>query len=178
MRSLRFIPVLAFLLACDAAADTRKEERPLLKEGEQAPDLVGEAADGTKVRLSEQKGHPAVVYFYPKDATPGCTIEACAFRDAFDRYQQAKITVFGVSSDSAESHRAFRKQHQLPFPLVADEDGRVQHSYGVRSNLGMAERVTFLIGPAGEVAHVWPDVDPGIHANEVLTRAAALTAAP
>lgn len=139
-----------------------------------APEVVGEAPDGAITRLSAVRGHPAVVYFYPKDETPGCTKEACAFRDAFSRYQALHVTVFGVSRDSKESHAEFRNAHQLPFTLVADESGAVTQAYGVSSTLGMASRVTFLIGVDGKVARVWPDVDPGVHAKEVLAAIEAM----
>jgi peroxiredoxin Q/BCP len=141
----------------------------LLPVGAMAPEVTGEAPDGTVTRLSAQRGHPAVVYFYPMDETPGCTKEACAFRDAFGRYQEKHVTIFGVSRDSMASHAAFRNDHQLPFTLVADEDGNVARAYGVPSKLGMSSRVTFLVGADGRIARVWPDVDPAVHANEVLS---------
>jgi thioredoxin-dependent peroxiredoxin len=140
----------------------------LLPVGAVAPDFEGRDVTGKLVHLSEVRGHPSVVYFYPKDETPGCTHEACAFRDAFARYQAKQITVFGVSRDSLESHREFRTHHALPFPLVADENGNVDRAYGVPSTLGMSKRVTFLVGSDGKVVRVWPDVDPAIHADEVL----------
>ena len=132
---------------------------------------------GHDVKLSDSKGHPAVVYFYPKDGTPGCTSEACAFRDAWAKYQTANVTIIGVSRDSEDSHRKFVAEHQLPFPLAADEKGDIEKSYGVSSTLGMTSRVTFLIGPDGKIAHVWPDVDPGLHASEVLDAAGKLNVA-
>ena len=140
----------------------------LLPVGTLAPDVVGERPDGTSARLSELRGHPALVYFYPADETPGCTKEACAFRDAFKEYDALHVTIFGVSRDSEESHAEFRAKHALPFPLVSDEDGAVSQAYGVSSTMGLAARVSFLIGPDGRVARVWPDVDPGVHAKEVL----------
>jgi thioredoxin-dependent peroxiredoxin len=145
----------------------------LLPVGAMAPEVVGQRPDGSKVRLSEVRGRAAVVYFYPKDETPGCTKEACAFRDAFQQYAALHVTIFGVSRDSEESHQEFRTEHALPFPLVADEDGVVARAYGVPSILGMASRVTFLIGPEGRVVRIWPDVDPGVHAREVLAAAEA-----
>ena len=144
----------------------------LLPVGAMAPEVVGETPSGSLARLSAARGHPSVVYFYPKDETPGCTKEACAFRDAFARFEAQHVTIFGVSRDSAESHREFRTQHALPFPLVSDEEGDVALSYGVPSTLSMTSRVTFLVGPDGRVVRVWPDVDPGVHANEVLAAAA------
>ncbi len=140
----------------------------LLPVGASAPDLTATTRDGTPLRLSAVRGHAAVVYFYPKDETPGCTHEACAFRDAFGKYEARHVTIFGVSRDSEESHRAFRENHTLPFPLVADEEGEVARAYGVSSTLGMAARVSFLIGADGRVARVWPNVDPGVHADQLL----------
>ncbi|MDD9968198.1 MAG: peroxiredoxin [Myxococcales bacterium] len=164
MRSALSLLAVVGLLACAGTSHT------MLGPGAPAPDVVGVGANGTAVRLSERRGHPAVVYFYPKDQTPGCTREACAFRDAFDRYVAARITVFGVSRDDLASHAAFQKEYQLPFPLVADVDGRVQAAYGVPGRMGMAARVTFLIDPTGKIAHVWSDVDPGVHADQVLAQ--------
>jgi peroxiredoxin Q/BCP len=165
---------LPLVIACGAV------QRPdggsgLLPVGTPAPDLLGTTRTGEPLRLSSTRGHAAVVYFYPMDATPGCTREACAFRDAFDRYGALGVTIFGVSQDSAQSHRRFSEQQQLPFPLVADEDGSVTRSYGVPSRIGLSSRVTFLIDAGGRVARVWPDVDPGVHANQVLAAIAELT---
>jgi peroxiredoxin Q/BCP len=140
----------------------------LLPVGSAAPDITGKTADGGSTRLSDLRGHPAVVYFYPKDGTPGCTREACAFRDAWATYEAKHVAIFGVSRDSEERHAAFREEHRLPFPLVSDVDGDVARAFGVSSTLGMASRVTFLIGPDGRVLRVWPDVDPGVHADQVL----------
>jgi peroxiredoxin Q/BCP len=149
----------------------------LLPVGAPAPDLVGEDAAGNPVRLSDQKGKMAVVYFYPKDGTPGCTKQACAFRDAFGRLERAGVVVFGVSRDSAESHREFRKEHNLPFPLVADESGDVSTAYGVPTKfMTMSARVTFLVDPRGNIARVWPDVDPAVDAARVLETANEMAA--
>jgi peroxiredoxin Q/BCP len=144
----------------------------LLPVGALAPDVEGRDPSGATVRLSEVRGNPAVVYFYPKDGTPGCTTEACAFRDAFKGYEAKHIVVFGVSHDSSDSHAKFAAHHSLPFPLVSDEDGKVARAYGVSNFLGMDSRVTFLVGPDGKVARVWPNVDPGVHADQVLSAAA------
>lgn len=144
--------------------------------GAKAPEIEGTDIAGKQFRLSDSrdKAKPAIVYFYPKDGTPGCTQEACAFRDTWKRFSERGIVVFGVSRDSASSHAEFLKEHQLPFPLVADESGAAQTAYGVPSRLGMAARVTFLIDPSGRVAHVWPNVDPAVHADEVLEAIAEL----
>jgi len=146
--------------------------------GAVAPDVTGTTSDGRSTTLSAVRGHASVVYFYPKDETPGCTKEACAFRDAFTRYEARKVTIFGVSRDSEESHRKFRANHSLPFPLVADEDGSIASAYGVSSTFGMTSRVTFLIGTDGRVVRIWPDVDPGVHADEVLAAAEAAQPPP
>ncbi len=146
----------------------------LLPVGSAAPDIEGHDATGRVIRLSEVRGHPAVVYFYPKDGTPGCVHEACAFRDAFQRFAARGIVIFGVSRDSEDSHKVFLARQSLPFPLVADEDGSIDRAYGVPNVLGMSKRVTFLVGPDGKVARVWPDVDPGLQPEEVMASALAL----
>jgi peroxiredoxin Q/BCP len=149
----------------------------LLTVGAEAPELTGRDAAGNSVLLSEKRGKPAVVYFYPKDETPGCTKEACAFRDEWNRFSAEGVTVFGVSRDSEASHVEFRTKHELPFPLVADESGQIQAAYGVPSRMGMAARVSFLVDGTGHIAKVWPDVDPAIHSDEVLKAAEALPGA-
>jgi thioredoxin-dependent peroxiredoxin len=169
----RSLLALTFLLVLPSTLGCTKGE--LLTPGTPAPELVGADRNGKVVRLSEQRGQPAVVYFYPKDGTPGCTKEACAFRDVFDQYQSRQITIFGVSRDDAESHREFQEEHNLPFPLVADEDGSITDAYRVGTRFGMPARVTFLVGPDGKIARVFPDVDPGVHAAEVLKAAEAIT---
>jgi peroxiredoxin Q/BCP len=149
----------------------------MLGAGAQAPDVSGRDASGAIVRLSQQRGNAAVVYFYPKDSTPGCTEEACAFRDTFERFVAERVVIFGVSRDSEESHAEFRKEHQLPFVLVADESGAAQDAYGVPSTFFvLSSRVTFLVDGDGRIARVWPDVDPGVHASEVLAAVQALRA--
>lgn len=154
------------------AAGCAKMQRPdggvgLLPVGSRAPDFNAASADGKNVSLASVHG-PRVVYFYPKDETPGCTKEACAFRDAWERYRKAGATIFGVSRDSEESHRQFREHHNLPFPLASDENGEIQKSYGVPSRLGMAARVTFVVDSKGIIQHVFEHVDPAVHADEVL----------
>jgi peroxiredoxin Q/BCP len=163
----------ALQLACGAV------QRPdggtgLLAMGASAPDLTGVTREGNRVSLSSVRGHPAVVYFNPKDETHGCTRESSAFRDAFDQYVARQVTIFGVSQDSAESHRAFSEHQKLPFPLVADEDGSAARAYGVPSHFGFTSRMTFLVDASGRIAHVWPDVDPGVHSHEVLAAVAGL----
>jgi len=144
----------------------------LLPVGAPAPEVSGLDGANKTTRLSELRGHAAVVYFYPKDGTPGCTKEACAFRDTWERYARAGVTIFGVSNDSVEKHAKFIAEHHLPFPLVSDESGAVARAYGVPSGIIGFARVSFLVDANGNIAKVWPDVDPGVHANEVLAAAA------
>ena len=149
-----------------------RADEPLLAVGAVAPEVVGADAKGTPFKLSaelKKGGRYAIVYFYPKDDTPGCTKEACAFRDAFDKFVAAGVTIFGVSRDPEPSHKAFMAKYTLPFPLVADTSGAVQKAYHVPSNIwGGSKRVSFLIAPDGKVVRVFPDVDPGVHAKELL----------
>jgi peroxiredoxin Q/BCP len=162
---------------------SRARGADLLQVGAAAPDVVGTDGAGKPVKLSEQKGKFAIVYFYPKDETPGCTKEACAFRDSYDKFTQAGVTIFAVSRDSEASHKEFRAHHKLQFPMVADPTGAVQRAYGVPSMIpgtSLASRVSFLVGPDGKIARVWPKVDPVASAREVLDAVAQLrkTAAP
>lgn len=145
----------------------------LLEVGDPAPALETTAHDGTALNL-RSLGKPAVVYFYPADDTPGCTKEACAFRDIWSEYEAAGVMVIGVSTQDNESHEAFASKHKLPFPLVADTEKTWAKGFGVSVNGGYAKRVSFLLDGAGVVAKVYPGVDPGVHAREVLDAAASL----
>lgn len=174
--SLALLLCLATPFATSACGG--ETERPdggtgLLEVGAQAPALEATAHDGTKLDL-DSLGKPAVVYFYPADNTPGCTKEACAFRDIWSEYEAAGIMVIGVSTQDDESHREFAKEHELTFPLVADTDKRWATAFGVKLRAGYAERVSFLLDGAGKIAQVYPGVDPGVHAREVLEAAAKL----
>ncbi len=160
-------------LGCGATARPDGGKGPL-PVGSPSPDVSGVDQTGAAVSLRALRGKPVVVYFYPKDATPGCTREACAFRDAWDRYQKAGVQVLGVSTDDAESHATFAAEHKLPFPLVADTDQAWVRGFGVPTTLGIASRVTFLLGRDGAVARVYDSVDPGVHADQVLADAAGL----
>lgn len=146
-----------------------------LKEGDPAPDFSAETDSGAVVSLRELKGKAVVLYFYPKDDTPGCTKEACAFRDAYAEFGQAGAVVLGVSPDSVKSHAKFSGKFNLPFPLLSDPEKKIVQEYGVwgeKSFMGRKYmgtfRVTFLIGPDGKIARIWPDVKPEKHAQEVL----------
>jgi peroxiredoxin Q/BCP len=169
LQNMELLVVAAAISALCACATQQGSAHPgLLAPGTSAPDFEASDASGAALRLSQVKGRFAVVYFYPKDETPGCTKEACAFRDAFDKYEAARVAIFAVSRDSTASHRSFRDHHKLPFAMAADESGRVQQSYGVPSRFGMASRVTFLVGRDGKIARVYPEVNPALHADEVL----------
>jgi peroxiredoxin Q/BCP len=146
-----------------------------LREGDHAPEFTAITHGGGRVSLSEFKGRNVILYFYPRDNTPGCTKEACAFRDRFAEFKRKEAIVLGVSVDSSRSHDKFAAKYKLPFPLLADEDKRIVQAYGVwgqKSFLGKKYmgiyRVTFLIGPDGRIKRIWPQVSPEEHADEVL----------
>lgn len=144
--------------------------------GQFAPDFALPDETGTIRRLSDFRGRYVVLYFYPKDDTPGCTTEACEFRDAYAEYAQAGVVVLGVSPDSPRSHKRFKEKHHLPFPLLADENHAVCEQYGVwgrkkfmgREYEGVL-RTTFLIDPQGQIVQVFENVKPAGHSREVLS---------
>jgi thioredoxin-dependent peroxiredoxin len=165
------------LIALSVSLGCSSTQRPdggkgLLTTEATVPDLEAPDHRGTEVALRD--GRPSLVFFYPKNNTPGCTREACAFRDVWQKFEAAGVRVIGVSSDSAESHRNFAQKHGLPFSLIADQERRWATNFGVGQIFGMSKRVSFLIGPNGRVRKVYPDIDPGLHANEVLSDARAL----
>jgi peroxiredoxin Q/BCP len=145
------------------------------QQGQQLPDVEFITEGGDRLSAGYLGGQKTVLYFYPKDDTPGCTKEACAFRDRMGDYEQANIQVYGVSLDSPESHRRFREKYSLNFPLLTDEGGRAAEALGVlRENREKANRVTFLLDPDGRIARVYPEVSPETHADEILEDAASL----
>src|SRR6266568_2120239 len=152
-----------------------KELKLKLKEGDMAPEFSAATNGGGKVSLAGLKGKNVVLYFYPRDDTPGCTKEACAFRDRFADFKQAGAVVLGVSTDPVKSHDKFAAKYKLPFTLLADEDRKIVEAYGVwgeksfmgRKYLG-THRVTFLIDPEGKIKRIWSGVKPAEHAAEVL----------
>jgi thioredoxin-dependent peroxiredoxin len=166
--------IATFGVACAGTVKRPDGGFGLLPAGAPAPEVVGRAANGEEVRLSSLRGKPVVVYFYPQDETPGCTKEACAFRDAWKQLERADIAIVGVSTNSEERHRAFQLKHQLPFPLASDDSGAIGASYGVPKNLWGYDRVSFLVGRDGRVARAWPAVDPGVHAHDVIDEASRL----
>jgi len=146
-----------------------------LKEGDRAPAFTAQTGGGGELSPSDFKGKNVILYFYPRDDTPGCTKEACAFRDEFAAFKKRGAIVLGVSTDSTVSHDKFAAKYKLPFTLVSDEDKKIVQAYGVwgqKTFLGRkyqgTYRVTFLIGPDGRIAKIWPAVKPEAHAKEVL----------
>ena len=146
-----------------------------LKSGDTAPDFILLDQDGKKHKLSDYRGQWVLVYFYPKDDTPGCTKEACSIRDMMPDFKKLKLKVFGVSIQGVVSHKKFAEKYDLPFTLLADEDKKVVEKYGVwgkkkfmgREYMGTF-RTSFLINPKGKIAKVYENVKPEVHADEIL----------
>ena len=155
-------------------------ETPAVNEGQPAPDFELASDAGESVKLSDLRGKPVVLYFYPKDDTPGCTTQACGIRDAWGEFERAGATVLGVSPDSEKSHVKFKEKFDLPFTLLADTDHAVAEAYGVwglkkymgREYMGV-ERSTFVIGADGVVTKVFEKVKPATHADDVLAALAS-----
>ncbi len=170
---MRFLAA-ALLLAIPLSA------APLPQAGQPAPGFTLPSQDGTPVSLSSLRGHWVVLYFYPKDGTPGCTREAHNFERDLAHYQAANAVIVGVSVDAVASHKEFCAKQGLTFKLLADTDKKVTEQYGsLRNLLGLkfAYRNTFLIDPNGVIAQVWTDVDPSNHSAQVLAALAARTGA-
>jgi len=152
-----------------------KEIELKLKAGDKAPEFSVATNGGGRISLADFKGKNVILYFYPKDDTPGCTKEACSFRDYFADFKKAGAIVLGVSPDSVKKHDKFVEKFKLPFTLLADEDKKIANDYGVwgektfmgRKYMGVY-RVTFLIGGDGKIKKIWPNVKPDEHAAEVL----------
>jgi thioredoxin-dependent peroxiredoxin len=146
-----------------------------LKEGDKAPDFAVPDASGKITHLKDLRGKKVVLYFYPKDDTPGCTKEACSFRDAFAKFKRRGIEVLGVSLDSEKSHQKFAQKYDLPFRLLADTEREISDSYGTygekkfmgRTYMGN-HRMTFLIDEKGKIKKIFSKVKPEEHAEEVL----------
>jgi thioredoxin-dependent peroxiredoxin len=152
----------------------------VVEEGQEAPDFELASDTGERVRLSQFRGRPVVLYFYPKDDTPGCTAQACGIRDSYDDFEQRGAVVLGVSPDEESSHVKFKQKYGLPFTLLADPDHEVAEQYGVwgeRKYMGKTymgvERSTFLIDEDGRIAKVMRRVKPDTHAERVLEALAA-----
>ena len=147
----------------------------MVEEGKPAPDFELQTDDGETVKLSDLRGKQVVLYFYPKDDTPGCTTQACGIRDTYGEFERAGAVVLGISPDDAESHEKFKQKYSLPFTLLADDDHKVAEEYGVwaekkymgRTYMGV-DRSTFVIDENGDVKKVLPKVKPDTHADDVL----------
>jgi peroxiredoxin Q/BCP len=178
--TLRLGLAAAVVGALPLAAACQPVQRP---DGGQGPIAVGSTApavsatdhQGQTIDLAALRGKPVLVYFYPKDGTPGCTKEACAIRDIWSRFEEAGVIVLGVSSDDSNSHADFAEEHKLPFSLIADTDLTWAKAFGVESSFKVIHRTSFLIDSEGKVAKIYLDVDPGVHAEEVLADVAALS---
>lgn len=147
----------------------------MLKEGMKAPAFALPSDADEEISLKDFKGKKIVLYFYPKDMTPGCTQESCDFRDALSQFKKEKAVILGVSRDTVEKHKAFKAKHQLNFPLLSDEDGKVCKAYGVwqekslygRKFMGIV-RTTFIIDESGKIQKIFPKVKVKGHTDEVL----------
>ncbi len=160
MRSTTWLLAFAILLTAGSA-------QAALTAGDKAPDFSASLSDGTVFRLSEWLGKaPLVLYFYPKDDTPGCTAEACGLRDDFATFRRLKATVIGISYDSADSHKKFIAKYKLPFPLISDKDKSVSKAFGV-AGMWAADRATFVIGKDGTILYANPAVNPRTHSREI-----------
>jgi thioredoxin-dependent peroxiredoxin len=138
-----------------------------LKVGDPAPDFSAASSDGSQVHLKALTGKaPIVLYFYPKDDTPGCTKEACSIRDDFGAFRKLNATVFGVSYDTVESHKKFIEKYHLPFALLSDSDHAIAKAYGADGSFG-AKRMTYVIDKTGNIAWINPAVNPSTHSKEL-----------
>ncbi|MEO5803087.1 MAG: peroxiredoxin [Verrucomicrobiota bacterium] len=165
------ICVTSFLFANAAQSATPKV-------GDKAPMVEGKNQDGKNWKLSEAQGKKIVLlYFYPKDDTPGCTKEACGLRDQMGDFKKDSVEVIGVSFDSSESHQKFIQKYNLNFPLLADTDGKISDAYGVRREAGknIARRVSFLIGKDGKIKHITDSSNADVHLAEMKDAVAKLT---
>jgi len=147
----------------------------VLQKGTKAPGFELKDSEGSTHKLSDYSGKSVVLYFYPKDDTPGCTKEACSFRDSYADFKEAGVTIIGISPDKVESHKKFKDKYSLPFTLLADPDHQVCEAYGVwglKKSYGReyegVYRTTFIIGPEGKIQRVFENVKPSDHSQEVL----------
>ncbi|MBI3291196.1 MAG: thioredoxin-dependent thiol peroxidase [Elusimicrobia bacterium] len=149
----------------------------MLKFSDKAPEFTLKTDEGHTVQLKDYRGRTVILYFYPKDDTPGCTKEACDFRDHWTEFTKQKAVVLGVSHDDMASHQRFKERHQLPFPLLIDEDKRISKAYGVYKQKSLygrtfwgIERTTFVIDPLGKIQAIFPRVQVNGHVQEVLNQ--------
>ncbi len=167
--------VLALGAGCSRESSSPEQAAPAafsagpLAQGAPAPDVTFGLHTGETLKLASLRGKPVVVYFYPKDDTPGCTVEAQEIRDLYEELKRTGAVVIGVSSDGRDSHKAFAEKHQLPFLLASDESGEVAKAFGAPLRNGRSTRVSFVIGADGRVKRAFPQVTPKGHAAELLS---------
>ena len=177
MKWLAVFAAIIILLALSVARAARAGDLPVV--GKPAPNFNLPDQQGKQHTLQEYRGRYLVLYFYPKDDTPGCTQEACAFRDDLALITEMNAQVVGISVDDSESHAQFAKKYHLPFPLLADKSGAVADSYGALLNLGimkLARRFTFLIDPEGNLNKIYMSVETSRHSQEIINDLKKLTA--
>jgi thioredoxin-dependent peroxiredoxin len=181
MSSLHLPPIIAAIVLAagcskpgtpQSSTTPAESSVPEVRVGELAPDFWGTTYDGKSIVLSALRGSPVVVYFYPRDETPGCTKEACSFRDAWGDLASTHAVLIGVSMDNAESHKQFVEHWKLPFVLLSDTDGAIAAKYGVplkkRGDATFEARQTFVISADGRIQKIYREVDVSKHASEVL----------
>lgn len=181
MRSTRasrtFLTILPLLAAAAFSLQVAASDQIVV--GQPAPEFELPDQDGQLHSLEDYRDRWVVLYFYPKDETPGCTTEACEFRDNIFAYRELNAQVLGVSLDDVESHKSFAENHDLPFPLLADSEGTTAEAYGVKTKFAgmtVAKRQTFIIDPSGNVAKHYEKVNPDKHSAEILADLKSLTA--
>ena len=175
---MKILIVLVLAIICFVAYQAMSVAGDIPKVGSAAPDFNLPDAQANTHSLADYAGSWLVLYFYPKDDTPGCTKEACSFRDDLFRLEKLGAKVVGVSVDDTESHAQFARKYSLPFPLLSDKDGKVADQYGALMNLGVikkAKRYTFLIDPQGKIAKVYLSVDTSRHSQEIIDDLKQLT---
>ncbi|EFD92653.1 MAG: alkyl hydroperoxide reductase/ Thiol specific antioxidant/ Mal allergen [Candidatus Parvarchaeum acidophilus ARMAN-5] len=139
-----------------------------IKEGDEFPDFNLKSDDDKTVSLLDIKGKESIIYFYPKDDTPGCTKEACSFRDNINSFKSLGIPIFGISVDSVESHKKFKQKYSIPFTLLSDKDKTLISKLGIKTLIGIASRVTFVLDKDAKIKKIYPKVSPDGHAEEIL----------
>lgn len=179
MKTKQFYSTLLTAIMMAAATQFSHAAKLPLQAGDMAPLVKGKDQDGNKWKLADDRGKNIVLlYFYPKDSTPGCTKEACSLRDKITDLKKDGVKVIGVSFDSADSHKKFIFKYDLNFPLIADTDGKIADAYGARmgKDKKMARRISFLIGYDGKIVHVTDSPNPDVHLDEMQTAVRKLNA--
>jgi thioredoxin-dependent peroxiredoxin len=175
MKMISLLLIAAGIVVLILVMRPKSASADLLKEGEIAPPFATQMVVGEQVSpvsLADFHGKRVILYFYPKDNTPGCTKEACSFRDGYAKFQQAGLVVLGCSIDTADAHKAFIQKYGLPFPLLLDPDKKIAKEYGAANGipiLGFDRRITYVIGEDGRILKVYPSVDPSVHSGEILS---------